>query len=246
MSNVHALQGYGNFQDTRAIISEGSTTDFRPIDVASATDKGGTDLDVTRRAFERQNWFVLKSLQIVQDFRPTGTTTSDIFARKEDEANFEASMGDFAALDYLRTAEGQIEQRIYGLRRTARLMYRERLARRLEFLLDAMREEEDSWNDGSPESLRHMLLFLQTVPGFLYPTVTVTPSATFRVQWTPAPNKHFAVNFLPSGEVQFVVFFPNSRHRGRIQRMSGVVSWENLMNVVEPCKVHQWAANAGT
>ena len=125
-------------------------------------------------------------------------------------------------------------------------MYRERLARRLEFLLDAMKEEEESWNDDSSESLRNMLLFLQTVPDFLYPTVTVTPSATFRAQWTIEPSKHFAVNFLPSGEVQFVVFWPDSRHRDRIQRMSGIASRENLMNVVKPCKVHQWAANAGT
>ena len=120
VSNVHTLRGNGNFRVAHAIISDiGSATDFRPIDVASTTDEGGTDLDLTRHAFEQKNWFFQKSLRIAEDVSSTSSTASDIFFWKEDKAKFLPSMGDFAALDYLRTAEGQIEQQIRGLGRTA-------------------------------------------------------------------------------------------------------------------------------
>lgn len=163
----------------------------------------------------------------------------------QDEGMFRPNMGDFAALDYLRTAEGRIEQLIRSIRDASPLIYRERLSRRLEFLLNAMKEEGEKWSEDSPESLRMMMLFLQTVPDFRYPTVTITPSATFRIQWTVDGNRHFAADFLPDGQVKFVVFCPDPHHSSRIQRISGITSRENLINIVKPYKVHDWAAGAG-
>lgn len=124
--------------------------------------------------------------------------------------------------------EGQIEQIISGIRNAAQLAHRESLSRRLEFLMDAMQDEAGEWQQGSPESLRQMLLFLGTVPHFRYPTVTITPSATFRIQWADDRNGHFAADFLPDGQVKFVLFYPDPHHSNHIQRHSGITSRENL------------------
>ncbi len=108
-----------------------------------------------------------------------------------------------------------------------------------------MEEEGEAWSDDSPESLRRMMLFLQSQPSLGYPILTVTPSAAFRVQWTADPKRHFAAEFLTNGEVRFVVFSPDPRHPERVQRISGMASWDNLMRVIEPYNVRRWAANAG-
>jgi hypothetical protein len=156
-----------------------------------------------------------------------------------------ASLGAFAALDELRTPQGRIKEQIRALRAGSPLIYREHLARRLEFLMEAIEDEGETWKEDSPESLRNMLLFLHRVPGFRYPTVTVTPSMTFRAQWTPDRSRHLGLDFLPNGQVRFVVFCPDPRHPGRVERVSGISSWESVLEKVEPYKVYRWTEDAG-
>jgi hypothetical protein len=140
----------------------------------------------------------------------------------------------------------RLRRQISALRAGGRLAYCERLTRRLDSLLEALEEEGEEWAEGSAESLRQMLLFLRDVPGFRCPTVTVTPSATFRAEWQAGRNQHFAIDFLPDGQARFVVFAPDPHHPDRVQRVSGIVSRADVMRVVEPYKVHRWAADAGT
>lgn len=238
MSDVGALREYAKFRAAGTFISNvGSATDVHLVEVAAAVAEGGTC-----RAFEKQHMLLLKAPQTAKDASSIGGPDAVILASEQGEV----SSGDSAALDELRTPEGQMRRQIRSLRAGIRSAYRERLARRLEFLLEAIEEEGDTWSDDSPDSLRKMVLFLQSVPTLRYPTVTVTPSATFRAQWTADPNKHFAVDFLPNGEVRFVVFCPDPRHPNRVERVSGITSWENLTHAVKPYKVLRWAADAGT
>ena len=112
-------------------------------------------------------------------------------------------------LDLLRMPKERICEQVRALRRGSRLPYRQHLARRLDFLLRALEEDGEAWADGSPSLLRQMLLFLEAFPEFRCPTVTVTPAATFRAQWQADPSEHFAVDFVPDGQVRFVVFAPD-------------------------------------
>ena len=146
----------------------------------------------------------------------------------------------------LKSPKGQIEGQISALRVGGGLAYGERLARRLDFLLDAFEEEGEAWEKESPDSLRQMFLFLRSVPHFRCPTVTITPSATFRAQWGAGRNSHLAIDFLPDGQVRFVVFSPDLRHPERVQRVSGIVSRLDLMRVLEAFDVHRWTADART
>jgi hypothetical protein len=149
-------------------------------------------------------------------------------------------------LDVLRTPKERIREQVKALRRGSRLPYREHLARRLDFLLRALEKEEEPLAEDSPESLRQMLLFLKGLPDFRCPTVTVTPLATFRAQWQADRNEHFAVDFVPDGQIRFVVFAADPGHAGRVDRVSGIVSPANAMKAIETYQVHRWAADAGT
>jgi hypothetical protein len=149
-------------------------------------------------------------------------------------------------LDVLRTPKEQILQQVKAFRKGSRLPYRERLARRLDFLLRALEEEGEPLADDSPDSLRQMLLFLEALPEFRCPTVTVTPVATFRAQWQADPTEHFAVDFVPDGQVRFVVFAPEPGHPARVERVSGIVSPANAIKTIETYQVDRWAADAGT
>jgi hypothetical protein len=147
--------------------------------------------------------------------------------------------------DVLRTPTDRIREQMKALRSESRLAYRERLARRLDFLLRALEEEDQPLAEDSPESLRQMLLFLEALPEFRCPTVTVTPFATFRAQWQGHPSEHLAVDFVPDGQVRFVLFAPDPSHLEHVERVSGIVSPANAMKAIESYQVHRWAADAG-
>jgi hypothetical protein len=245
MSDVDAYREYAKFHAARQIVLDPtSATDFHPIGLGQSLDEGGTDPLETWHVHGQQRRLRPWIPSIAQDVSSTGNLAYVVLVSDLDNPTHFTGMGDFAALDDSRTPEGQIRRQIHSLRRGFQLKYCERLARRLEFLLEAMEEEEKGWTEDSPESLRRMLLFLNNVPSFRYPVVTITPSATFRAQWTADEKRHFAIDFLPSGEVRFVVFSPDPRHPNRIQRISGIMSWENLINVIETYRVHHWAADA--
>ena len=156
--------------------------------------------------------------------------------------------GVFNTLDDLKTPKGQVRRLVENLhcsRFLSSLSYLPRLLSRLSFLCNIV-EEEDGWTGHSVGSLRYMLLFLESTPTLKYPTVTVTPAGTFRAQWTAGRSAHFALDFLADGQVQFVVFSADPRRPERIQRVSGVVGWDNVMEIVAPYRVQRWAAGAGT
>jgi hypothetical protein len=154
-------------------------------------------------------------------------------------------MVDPMVLGVLRTPTERIREQVKALRRSSRLSYREHLARWLDFLLRTLEEEGEPLAEESPESLRQMLLFLEAFPEFRCPTITVTPFATFRSQWQDGPTRHFAVDFLPDGQIRFVVFAPDPVHPERVECVSGIVSAATAMKAIETYQVHRWAADAG-
>jgi hypothetical protein len=225
MNDVETLERFARFRAARA------ATDIFDINSAILHNDGSTD---------RRSWELTPALfyVVARGVAPTGS--ADI-----ESAPDEAPASGFYVLDELRTPKGQIQRQIPAFRRGGGLPYRERLARRLDFLLGALEEEEETWAEDSPDSLRQMLLFLQAVPDFRCPTVTVTPAATFRAEWNAGQNRHLAIDFLPDGQVRFVVFSPDPLHPDRVQRVSGIVSRADVMRAIEPYKIYRWAADAG-
>jgi hypothetical protein len=241
MSNVESLLEFARFRSAAAW-GGGSATDFYDSEVAEFAAEGSTDPHIARQLFELQLLPFAVRLSVAG--RCSLTTGTDVVA--SEPAPDEAPPSDFEMLDELRTPQAQIRRQIEALRRGSPLLYRERLARRLDFLLRALEEEGEPWAEDSPESLRQMLLFLEGLPEFRCPTITVTPFATFRAQWQADRNQHFAADFVPDGQVRFVVFAPDPGDPGRVQRVSGVVRPANAMKAVETYEVHRWAADART
>jgi hypothetical protein len=150
-----------------------AATDIFDIDVAIPRNDGSTDRYIPGPLCELMPAIYYVAARGVQQ-----SGSVDIEPAPED-----APVSDFDVLDQLRTPKGQIQRQIMAFRLSGGLPYHERLARRLEFLLDASEEEQETWADASPDSLRQMLFFLRATPDLRCPTVTITPSATFRVEW---------------------------------------------------------------
>jgi len=83
-------------------------------------------------------------------------------------------------------------------------------------------------------------MYLESVPKFSDPEITVTPEMTFRAQWSSGPEAHFAASFRPNGMVSFVVFCPDPRRPEQVQRLAGIVAWDSLNEVLKPYKVERW------
>lgn len=229
MTSIEAFERFARFKAAGGVTDFTEVTEFVDPDLATAGTLGSTDFR--------------KILQ--EGLIHWGSVNPSLLASAESETEpEEAAASNFDLLDELRTPKGQLRRQITALREGSEIRCCEQLARRLAFLIDALEDEGEVWSDNSPDSLRQMLLFLEAVPDFRCPTVTVTPSLTFRAQWQASDDEHLALDFLPDGQVRFVVFAPDPRH-DRVQRVSGIVSRVDVMRAIEPYKVHRWAADAG-
>ena len=147
----------------------------------------------------------------------------------------------FDALDEKLSNEEKIKRLIDYMRDKSNLQFAPELATRLEFLHQAVMEDPDE-TPISPESLSNFIGFLQEAPNLRSPDIVLTPSNEISAQWRTAPNRHFAVVFLPTGETRYVIFTPNLRDPDKIDRLSGITSMDTLMETAEPHRVLDWAS----
>ena len=117
-----------------------------------------------------------------------------------------------------------------------------RLASRIQFLFDTSKEECPDEVAILPESLKNFVSFLQAEPNLKYPDLVLSPSKNIRAQWRTAPNRHFAVEFLPTGNAHFVIFAPDPKHPEKTIRISGIVSIDSLMPIAQPHGVLSWCS----
>ena len=244
MSNVDTFEDIEEFAKFRAAHAlarrDSSATEVEPVELAPGLNETVTTrmkakrLRQAARAALYERPLRLPAIDLAQ-------AITDPLRSGESTVIHESA---FSILDELRTPEGRIEREISSFRTSSSLPYRDRLARRLEFLLSAMEEDGEAWTEDSPLSLRRMLMFLERAPHLKCPTVTVTPAATFRAQWTVDEREHFAIEFLADGQVRFVVFAPNPKRPDRIRRVSGITSSDTALNEVRPYEIEKWAADA--
>jgi hypothetical protein len=131
---------------------------------------------------------------------------------------------------------------ILHVRNQLNISFSKQLADRLEFLFDASKEEYPDEVAILPESLRSFVGFMQSAINLKYPDVVLSPSKNIRAQWRTGPNRHFAVEFLPTGDAHFVIFSPDPMHPEKTIRMSGLASVDSLMETVQPHGVLSWSS----
>lgn len=223
----------------------GAETDVSVADVYTSREEGSTEPDIMERASRHRYETVAEPRKSydVSSLIDDDVTLSVVMGTR---SAFIPNMGDFVTLDYYRTPDAQVRLQIRNLRTSLKIPYSLRLAGRLDRLLELLEEEGDALTDASADSLRHMLKFLECVPQFRYPIVTIMSPGTFRLQWTGDSNAHFAAEFLPEGRVRYVIFAPDRHHVGQIRRTSGVEHRENLMGLIATYGVDRWAGDART
>jgi len=153
-----------------------------------------------------------------------------------------SSESPFDKLYELRNDDEKVLEIISHVRSQLDVSFAQQLADRLKFLVDVAKEEHPDEVAILPESLRNFVSFLQFQANLNYPDVVLSPSKNIRVQWRTAPNRHFAVEFLTTGEAQFVIFSPDPKHPERTIRLSGLASVDSLMETVQPHGVLTWSS----
>ncbi|MDZ7760067.1 MAG: hypothetical protein U5L00_07420 [Desulfovermiculus sp.] len=115
------------------------------------------------------------------------------------------------------------------------------LASRLCFLREVLEEEQGPEVDISPESLRGLLLFLPRLGRVKQPEISLTPELDVYLRWKLDTSRLFAVHFLGHRKVRFVVFTPNSRHAGIVDRISGTATVDTVLDMADrSCSVRDW------
>jgi hypothetical protein len=130
---------------------------------------------------------------------------------------------------------------ILHIRERFRAEFAERLAKRLDYLAKISQEEYPEQGPIAPESLQDFVALLESTPNLAYPGVVLTPSGNIQVEWRKGKNRHFAVEFVGSGDVQFVVFAPDPKDSYKTIRASGMATVASLTDIVRPYDVESWA-----
>ncbi len=115
------------------------------------------------------------------------------------------------------------------------------IANRLEYLLSASVREGEGQVVLSSDSLRGFISLIQKETNLVEPDLVLSFSGNIRAEWRRSRKEHFAAEFLPDGQVRYVVFSYDEEHISRIDRVTGLVSVGSLMRKVEPFRVLSWA-----
>ena len=129
------------------------------------------------------------------------------------------------------------------VRNHVRLAYSGSLANRLEYLREVSIEEAPEQAPISVSSLQSFISFITSEPRLVEPDLVLTYSGNIRAEWHKSRKEHFSVEFLPNGQVRYVVFARDPDHATRTDRASGLVSAETVMAKVKPFNVLTWAAS---
>lgn len=157
---------------------------------------------------------------------------------------FPANRGPFTgvASREIGSWKAQLNQRLLVLRTTVDQGIAERLVNRIGELYTNVRADLPDYSEPSISSLDALIQFITNVEHPAYPQILLTPTGNLRAKWKKPNRQHFAVEFLPSNYVRWVVFCSDPDDPGKQFRIAGTVSIKNLMSSVNPFGVNQWIA----
>lgn len=147
----------------------------------------------------------------------------------------------FSHIDELLNNEEKVHLFINHIKSNLIAPYKERLAKRINDLFDFAIEDEADGIGISADSLQHFIAFLQRYPALKYPDVVLSPEENIVSEWHIDSNHHFSVDFLPSGDIRFVIFGPNPKNPEKTDRFSGASTWDCLYEFMKDHGVLNWA-----
>lgn len=172
--------------------------------------------------------------------KPIALTINDWITYTKSGKESSITESPFEQIEEFQSDDDRVKETISCLKSNASIHISDRVANRLEFLFEVSKEEEPEEIAILPESLKNFISFLNTHKKLKYPDIVLSPSKNIRIQWKEKPRKHFSIEFLPTGDTVFVIFYPDSFHKGKSIRLSGISHIDSLMDVVKPHGVLSW------
>jgi len=146
------------------------------------------------------------------------------------------------AKDPERSIRGLIER----IRNDTKINCAQRIAFRLDYLLEGSREEDpEEQAPPSGASLEGFAVFLAKNPGLRYPDIVLTYSGNVRAEWTRGKNEHFAIEFREDEDVRFVIFARDRKHPYKTVQVSGTATIDSVMEQAGYYQVLSWAGSEG-
>lgn len=148
----------------------------------------------------------------------------------------------FRELDTLRKNDAYVRRKIDSVRGMADVACCEEIAERLT-LLQSLYSEENAGRAMSADSIRSFGDFLRSCPNLRKPTLALTHEGYVYAKWSGEQGRLFSAEFLPSGDVSYVVFQPSNRGI-RVNRYYGTTTADSLSaDVLIPIGVLSWAGD---
>lgn len=206
---------------------------IRASDVVHAVERMGVQISQINSELRNRAYQLGHSAGVALASAAT-STTSESNAVIDDTTAF----NEFEAL---RSNDRTIQQLLRRLRATAEIPYRERMALRIEQLLEAYKEDMEG-RVFSADSFSDLIAFLAAAPNLKYPTITLTRGGDFYLSWKQGKTHVFSAQFLKTKQCRFVIFRPNERNIGQTDQFSGVTTAQSLMDIVRQFNVADWAS----
>jgi len=168
---------------------------------------------------------------------PATTTNEDLSTTLWLGANNAGIFNDF---DLAWDASSEIDYALVISCRSLTWRYADQLLSRLKDLLDCAREESPDGPGLSKESLASFCDFVRTVSFLILPELALTPDGNIYARWKVDRRRLFSTQFLPNGDVRFVVFKPNEMHEDRVVRLSGLTTADALMQEIKSQGAAEW------
>lgn len=108
------------------------------------------------------------------------------------------------------------------------LPFKARLADRVRQLASAYADDYEG-RFLSADALGWLLGFLESATSLGYPDLTATPAGDLYAEWRGPKGQRLTIEFLASGEALYLLFSPNPKHYGRMDRLSGMTTADALV-----------------
>lgn len=143
-------------------------------------------------------------------------------------------------LDLFANEQPDAQALIDNYRQIITWRHKEKLTADINALLSDAKEENPEGQLISIDSLRRFYEFIVANPLLTYPKIALTPDGYMYARWRAAREKLFSAQFLPDGDVRFVIFRPNTKHKNKVTRISGLTTADALIDEIRSHRIADW------
>jgi len=129
---------------------------------------------------------------------------------------------------------------IFNLQKSRTPIYLQELVDRLEYLREAVVEEDETEHVETPflpESLTALIIFVKKHPLTKFPTITIGPRGYFTITWRKSNEESLTIEFRNKDEVNFVLSVPKPK---RCLRMYGLSTAEDMWKTATVHGALEW------